>query len=628
EFDPLFFELSPREAEVTDPRQRLLLQEAWRALEDAGYGRQQLERDKVGMFVGVEQGDYQHLVGAAGGIVSNHDGILAARLAYVLNLRGPVMAINTACSSGLVAVHQACMSLRSGTSDTAIAAGVNLLFTPYPLVGMGQAGMLSSDGKCYAFDKRANGLVPGEAVVAVVLKRLSQAQADGDPIHAVIRGDGINFDGKTNGITAPNGAAQTRLVQDVYSRYGIDAGQVDYIVTHGTGTRLGDPVTFAASGLVSLVSLVQAMKHELIPPSLNCEQDTDYIDWDSSPFYVNKQARPWKRSAQGRWGAVSAFGMSGTNAHVVVQSHDLADEGDGSQGQDQGPGHPVVLALSAKTEAALQEKVRDLVEVLQTRDWSAHELKAMSLTLLTGRQHFAHRCAVVVHDREDALHVLKQAAGKEKLPNLFRGTVARDFSPQTVMLQHGQELLQRCADLRDGAASADDTAERNNLLAVADLYCLGYELAWHSLFGPTPPRRISLPTYPFARERYWVPSSLVMARARLGSPDAGQLHPLVHRNTSDLNEQRYSSRFTGQEFFLKDHLVQGQKVLPGVAQLELARTAVSQALGVQAVGHGVQLQGVVFARPVVVGDEGLEIHIALEPQESGAVAFEIYSGEG
>ncbi|RZK99960.1 MAG: SDR family NAD(P)-dependent oxidoreductase, partial [Rubrivivax sp.] len=380
--------------------------------------------------------------------------------------------------------------------------------------------------------------------------------------------------------------------------------------------------TFAASGLVSLVSLVQAMKHELIPPSLNCEQDTDYIDWDSSPFYVNKQARPWTRSAQGRWGAVSAFGMSGTNAHVVVQSHDLADEG-----QNQGPGHPMVLALSAKTEAALQEKVRDLVEVLQTRDWSAHELRAMSLTLLTGRQHFAHRCAVVVHDREDALHVLKQAAGKEKLPNLFRGTVARDFSPQTVLRQYGNELLARLADMQADDSSLDDDAARDSLCGVADLYCMGYELAWERLFGPTPPRRISLPGYPFARERHWVHESRVANRA--GSPvQTSQLHPLVHRNTSDLDEQRFSSSFTGQEFFFQDQPDQGPKMLPGLVQLELARAALILGQKAQSEGMAIQLEDVVFAHPVAIGAQGLEVHIALERQDAGVVAFEIYTGEG
>ncbi|MBO1583402.1 type I polyketide synthase, partial [Bacillus sp. XF8] len=392
EFDPAFFEISPREAQNMDPRQRLLLQEAWKALEDAGYGAKQIERQRIGMFVGVEGGDYKYLSGFNGPITSNHDAILAARLSYVLNLNGPNMAINTACSSGLVGLHQACQSLRVGDCDTAIAAGVNLILMPQTLEAIDQAGMLSPDGRCYAFDERANGMVPGEAVVAVVLKRLSQAQADKDPIYAVIRGSGINYDGKTNGITAPNGVVQAQLYRSVYDQYGIHPESLSYIVTHGTGTRLGDPVevnglrdafrsytekegfcaitsaktnfghTFAASGLVSLISLVQAMRHETIPASLHFEQENHYIQWKNSPFYVNKTNREWKDSAgQPRRGAVSAFGMSGTNVHLVVESYPKE-----TQVEKESSLPYYLLALSAKTEEALTEKIADLIAFLES----------------------------------------------------------------------------------------------------------------------------------------------------------------------------------------------------------------------------------------------------------------------
>ena len=283
------------------------------------------------------------------------------------------MAINTACSSGLVAAHQACLSLRAGECDTAIAAGVNVLTTAGSLHNMKQAGMLSARGQCRAFDREADGMVAGEAVVAIVLKRLSRAQADGDPIHAVILGSGINYDGKTHGITAPNAEAQRRLLRDVYARYNIDPSDLQYIVTHGTGTPLGDPIeidalrgafqestqhvqfcaltssksnlghTLAAAGLVSLVSLVQAMRHETIPASVNCEHPSDYIDWQKSPFYINRSNRQWPAHQRGgRLGAVSAFGMSGTNAHMVVRSYEL-EESRGHESAD-----PVLLVFRHK----------------------------------------------------------------------------------------------------------------------------------------------------------------------------------------------------------------------------------------------------------------------------------------
>jgi polyketide synthase PksN len=529
EFDPLFFEIAPKEAELMDPRQRLLLQESFKALEDAGYGSSQLSAHKIGMFVGVEQGDYQLLAGELGGITSNHDGILAARLSYCLNLRGPALAINTACSSGLVAAHQACQSLRSGECDTALAAAVNLILTPHNYIGMSQVGMLSPDGKCYAFDQRANGMVPGEAVVCVVLKRLSQAQAEGDAIQAVIRGSSINYDGKTNGLTAPSGAAQVELIRDTYLRAQVDPQAIEHIVTHGTGTRLGDPVeiqalreafrevqsaepycaltsiktnvghTFAASGLVSLVSLVQGMRNETIPASLNCEQLSDYIDWQQSPFYVSAQTRPWPKQAnRSRFGAVSAFGMSGTNAHMVVESYDQEGVA-GTPGAGSMPCYLVVL--SAKTETALLQRARDLIDVLkdERRDWSGAAVASLSYTLLMRRQHYAHRCALVVKDCAQAMALLEKVAGQEKLPTLLRGKVARDFSEQPLLREYADGLLGKLAALQD-----DPLRYQQSLTALADLYCHGYSLNWSSLYHHPPHSPLSLPTYPFAQDRYWV----------------------------------------------------------------------------------------------------------------------------
>ncbi len=526
EFDPQFFEISPKEATLMDPRQRLLLQEAWKALEDAGYGAAQVKHNRIGMFVGVEQGEYQWLVKEKGSITSNHNAVLASRLAYFLNLNGPVMAIDTACSSGLVAAHQAILSLRCHECDTAIAAGINLMLIPETFAGMEQAGMLSPDGKCFTFDQRANGLAPGEAVSAVVFKRLSQARADGDPIYAVVTGSGVNYDGKTNGITAPSGVAQTELIRAVYTRYKINPEEIEYVVTHGTGTKLGDPVevnalrdafkaytqkcgylavtstktnfghTFAASGLVSLICLVQALRHRVIPPSLHCEQENPYIHWKDSPFYVNKSKKLWPgHDGKNRMGAVSAFGMSGTNAHMVVQSF-CEDTGRGSVKQS--PYH--VLALSAKTQAALQEKLRDLIAVLEDKASESYSLSQISYTLLEGRQHFNFRCAVVVRDRCDAIPALKQAGGNEKLPNVFKGQVVKEFTGQKAMYQLADHMFKEVLSLQE-----DPDRYRDILLAFADLYCQGYELDWKLLYGDSRPYRIHLPTYPFAREHYWIP---------------------------------------------------------------------------------------------------------------------------
>ncbi len=637
EFDPLFFDISPREAETMDPRQRHLLQESWKALEDAGYGPRQLAQGKMGVFVGVEEGDYAFLA-PEGELTSNHNAILASRLAYLLDFRGPVMALNTACSSGLVAAHQACASLRNGECDTALVASVSLQLTPAGHIAMGQSGMLSSDGKCHVFDQRANGLVPGEAVVALVLKRLSRAEAQGDPIHAVIRASGVNYDGKTNGITAPNGVAQTELLASVYADARLDPGAIEYVVAHGTGTKLGDPVevsslqaafkratsrrgycaltstksnfghTFAASGLVSAVCLVEALRHEEIPPSLHCEQVNAYIAWDDSPFYVNQRRQAWPRQAgKTRLGAVSAFGMSGTNAHMVFAEY-------AGQRDDPAAAAPAyLLALSAKTEAALREKAVALSAALRTAEVRAAGLARVSHTLLDGRHPFAWRMAAVVRDVDDALLAFEQLLAGETGRNFWRGRAPQDFQGQKAIRKHAETLVAMSrTQLHDREAYGE------TLSALGDLYCQGYDLPWHRLLGEPQPRRIGLPTYPFARETYWAEKR----RDSSGDPAAARLHPLLDANMSTLREQRFGATFTGSEFWLADHRVHGERTLPAVGYLEMARAALEQSTPADERTGVVGLSHWVWLSPLAVGEAPRVVQVGLT-DEGGRVAFAV-----
>ncbi len=646
EFDPKFFEISPAEAEKMDPRQRLLLQEAWRALEDAGYGKTQITKQSVGMFVGVEQGDYQSLVDDSP-LTANHDGILAARLAYMLDLNGPALAINTACSSGLVAAHEACLSLRAGDCNTAIAAGVNVLLRPEGFVAMGQAGMLSPDGKCSAFSKNANGMVPGEAVVAIVLKRLSDAERDGDPIYGVIRGSGINYDGKTNGITAPSGKAQSALLNDVYKKSAISPANIEYVVTHGTGTRLGDPVeinalydvykptqqsniphcaltstksnlghTFAASGLVSLVSLLLSMRHETIPSSLHCDVESDYIPWADSPFYVNKQSKAWPKKDQPRLGALSAFGMSGTNAHMVVESYDEPVGEDTLSSTHQ----YYILPLSAKDKVALKTRVKELCVFLQDQNKSDINLLALSYTLFLGRHHFNHRAAVVVQDLDDAIHALGLLSNGERTPNVFSGEVDRDFVAQTGLMNFGEEQLFALSDRNE------ILNEQESVYTLSDLYCQGYELSWEKMFGVAPPIRKNLPTYPFSSDNYWVNSAVNLGTLlNSGNDNVSKIGAVIHQNTSTLSAQRYSSRFTGNEFFLRDHVVQGYKVLPGVTYFEMAISAALDAFDGVDESSLFKIENVVLLSPLSMLDDVVDVHISLQPEKESSAVFEISS---
>lgn len=634
EFDPLFFEISPHDAALIDPRQRLLLQEAWRALEDAAYGEHQLLKHTISLFVGVEAGDYGRLIAERNTLTANHEAILASRLAYVLNLSGGAIAINTACSSSLVALHQACQSLRTRECDTALVAGVNLLLSTQLYDQMAEAGMLAEQGVCYAFDQRAIGMVPGEAAVAVVLKRLSDALADGDPIRAVIAGSGINYDGKTQGITAPSGKAQTKLLQTVYERYNVNPDQLEYVVTHGTGTPLGDPVevnalcdafapftqrrqfcaltsnkpnvghSLAASGLVSVVNLVQALEHETIPPSVHAEQQSTYVNWASSPFFVNTAARPWpQREGTVRLGVVSAFGMSGTNAHVVIRGAEALPAA-----KDSPTFAYALLVVSAKTEAALRLQLQALIAALQAREWNQVDLQKMSHTLQSGRHHFAWRCCVVIKAKGDAVSLLQRCLDAGQGCANGYGQVSRSFTVDKDRLDQAHALLARTAK------GYEPEALSTTLETLGQRYCEGYDLPWELLFGDHLPARIHLPTYPFERERYWA----------IAQPTAQVLHPLVHRDTRTADRQRYSTLLTGDEKVLRDHRVSGARILPGVAHLEWARAAVQLWQGNDL---PVRLEQVAWLVPLVVDTE-LQVHIDLVPDGQERIAFHLYSGEG
>ncbi|WP_139488133.1 non-ribosomal peptide synthetase [Brevibacillus dissolubilis] len=524
EFDPPFFEISPREARTMDPRQRHLLQESWKALEDAGVGPDELARSTVGVFVGVEQGDY-HLVSEGGAITSNNDAILASRLSYFLNLSGPVLAMNTACSSGLVAIHQACASLRQGECDIAIVSAANFILSPESFVAMSQAGMLSKTGKCRTFDESADGMVPGEAVTVLVLKRMSQAERDGNSIYSLIVGSGINYDGKTNGITAPSGHAQQALISSIHQKYNIHPADIGHIVTHGTGTRLGDPVevnalasafgeagageqakwcaltstktnighTFAASGLVSLIALSESIRHGLIPPSLHCEHDSDYINWDDSPFYVNKALKKWPYSGnRTRMGAVSAFGMSGTNAHVVIREYVPKTY----VAPTPAPGY--LLVLSAKTQEALHKRIASMIEMFEREDISPAMLARISDTLITGQHHFRHRCAIVVTSAREALDLWRGVLNGALVGRTYSGLVGRDFTAEPLVTQ---EVASKSRQLIEAGIGPE--AYLQCLTDLAQRYSEGYDLSWQKQDKQAVAKGIALPPYPFAAKRYW-----------------------------------------------------------------------------------------------------------------------------
>ena len=356
EFDPLFFGISPREATSMDPQQRLMLELCWEALEDAGIPPGSLRGTNTGVFAGAIWSDYASLLyrGGPGGldqytVTGSHHSIIANRISYLLGLQGPSLTLDSACSSGLVVAHLASDSLRRGESRVALAGAVNLNILPESAIGVSRFGALSQDGHCYTFDARANGYARGEGGVVIVLKTLSRAIADGDPIHAVIRGSAVNNDGASNGLTAPNRAAQEAVLREAYARAGVALSAVQYVEAHGTGTPLGDPIEAralgavlgtgrpaeaplligsvktnvghleGAAGLAGLAKTVLAIERRRLPASLNFESPNPRAPLAEMGLAVPTAARPWPSPEQPLTAGVSSFGLGGTNSHVVLQ---------------------------------------------------------------------------------------------------------------------------------------------------------------------------------------------------------------------------------------------------------------------------------------------------------------------
>ncbi len=363
QFDPQFFGISPREVERMDPQQRLVLEVAWEAIENAGLAAGALSGTQTGVFMGVGNYDYCRILTKDINLVNAYDGtgntlsITANRLSYLLNLRGPSTVIETACSSSLVALHFACRSLQTGESDLCLVGGASLMLSPEPFIAYSHARMMAPDGRCKTFDARADGYVRGEGCGMVVIKRLSDAVRDHDNILAVVQGTAINQDGLSNGLTAPNGPSQQAVIRQALKNAGVSPADISYVETHGTGTSLGDPIEVkslkavlmgdrqpdqpcwigsaktnighleAASGIVGLIKVVLAMQHQEIPPHLHFEQLNPYISLKGTTFQIPTERQPWIVNSGRRLAGISAFGFGGTNCHVILEDFSLGSHG-------------------------------------------------------------------------------------------------------------------------------------------------------------------------------------------------------------------------------------------------------------------------------------------------------------
>jgi amino acid adenylation domain-containing protein len=571
EFDYGFFRLSPKEASLMDPNQRLALMAAWEAVEEAGYGGTRIAGSKTGVFFGfaphvkdtyaryIMEFDPLSLVDAD---LGNVQSVLTGRISYLMDLKGPSMIVDTACSSSLTAVHLAVQAIRNGDCDMALAGGINLLTLPVNILDK-PAGIGSADARTRTFDHLSEGTALGEGVATMLLKPLKAALRDGDHIHAVIKGTAVNQDGSSAGLSAPNPAAQQQVLLQAWDDAGIDPESIGYIEAHGTATPLGDPIEVRAlnsafskrtskkhfcalssvksnmghlshaAGMAGLLKAVLAMKHGELPPTINLQRPNEKVDFINSAVYINARAHKWEAGAQPRRCGISAFGISGTNAHVVLEE---APTVPAAPTQTTAGLH--VLALSARTPSALKALVQAYAD--QVGDFTAEELAAVCYTANTGRGHYACRLTLTAADPADFQAKLRELATVDftaaERPWLTYG-VHRMVPGDRKQLEPGDltnaakvELGRRAGALIE-QFRASDKRDGNVLEQLCRTYAAGADLNWEALYQGEAHRKISLPTYPFEGTRCWIdiPDAVEeLPAAEINSPE-GVFYSVIWR---------------------------------------------------------------------------------------------------
>ncbi|MEM6602158.1 MAG: beta-ketoacyl synthase N-terminal-like domain-containing protein, partial [Verrucomicrobiota bacterium] len=528
QFDPLFFNISPRVAENMDPQTRLFLEESWKALEDSGYVPHGLsKKERVGVFAGVFWTDYQLYRATLNQTqTSSFVSSVANTVSYHLDFSGPSIGLDTQCSSSLTAIHLACESIQKGESSMALAGGVNLSLHPSKYTWLSSSLFLSSKGKCESFGAGGDGYVPSEGVGVAVLKPLSKAQRAGDHIYGVIKGTAINHGGKSSGFTVPNPKAQAEVIVEAMKRAGVQAEEISYLEAHGTGTSLGDPIEIAglskafergnhdqagqwcsigslksnighaesAAGIGGVTKVLLQLKHGQLVPSLHSGTLNPNIDFGKTPFRVQQVLADWEtEGGRPRMAGVSSFGAGGSNAHVIIEEY---QEERGMQHEALKQEGPFIIPLSAKNEERLEELVRKLLDYLNGQSAIVNpQLSDLAYTLQMGREAMESRLALVVNELEE-LKMRLAGYQKGERKDLLIGDVKKDQS---------DFLLEGAA----GKGYIEIAVKNKESKSLAQLWVKGVEIDWDLLYEEgQKPNKVSLPTYPFARKHYWFKTAM------------------------------------------------------------------------------------------------------------------------
>jgi iturin family lipopeptide synthetase A len=640
-FDAAFFKISPKEAMYMDPLQRIFLETTYEAIEDAGYGGPKLYGAKVGVFVGkdhtnstmykyVTKPDEMQLTGTWAGI-------LASRISYIFNFRSPSIVIDTACSSGLVAVYEACRALNNKECDLAIAGGIQVaIFADKKGEPSSMEMVESSDDHVRTFDKDASGTIWGEGAGALILKPLDKAIADRDRIHAVIKGGAVNNDGASSGIAAPNAEAQKELLIKAWKEAQIDPETISYIEAHGTGTKLGDPIEIkgitaafaefttkkqfcgigsvktnlghlvAASGLASAIKVILALKNKEIPPSINFHSPNPYINFLHSPVYVNDRFRPWDTmNGAPRRAGISAFGFSGTNCHVILEEAPVLAGSEPILPQNP----PGILTISARNKNILQELVKRYHQFLeQTLET---DLRNICYTANTGRGHYNYRIALIAANMEDLKQKIARLRetdpGEMREWGIFYG--GHKIVPDHKTDRAENEITEN--ERRRLSANANQKLREylsngGGMLVAAEfpefaaglcrLYIQGADVAWDELYQDQGFWKISLPVYPLERIKCWAPPNTTeISGLQISSQP---IHPLLHKLLADsLDLKIYTTEFTvDKQWVLNEHRVLNYYIAPGTTYLEMARVAAEAYYD----DSFIELRDFMFIHPLVV----------------------------
>lgn len=643
-FDAAFFGIPPKEATYMDPQHRQCLEVAWEAMEDAGYGGDSLKGSRTGIYIGKEGTNYSFYRHNSEAdpmqLTGSWESLMVSRISHLFDFRAPCMVVDTACSAGLVSVHLAIQSLLSGDCDQVLAGGVNLSiegeFNPQFQGGVSLKDVESEDGTIRTFDAKAKGTVWGEGVGFVLLKPVAQAIKDGDTIQAVIKASAINNDGASTSITAPRSETQESVIIDAWKKANIPPSTLTYVEAHGTGTVLGDPIELkalsnafrqftsknqfcaigslktnmghlvASSGIASLIKVIKSIQHKEIAPTINFETPNPYVNFMESPVYVNDKLQPWETEGEPRRAAISSFGFSRTNCHMVVEEPTKLE-----QYEEQKDWY--CFTISAKNRNVLKQYLEKYVTYLENAEWT---LGNLCYTTNVGRGHYDHRIAILARSKEELRLKLQHLMSEEEKSGVFSGNfqIVSEKKKQLEdyeISKHRQGQLSEIANKRlleyQNTAGIDD---RYRLLEeICQLYVTGAQIEWQLYYQGERRRRIPAPVYPLERTRYWAP----IKKTKVSQIGEESLHPLIEKKINETDERTiYKSIFrVDKQWVLKDHRIGSKAVLPGTSYIEMVRFAVNNQYSLRQF----TVQQLTFLAPMIVDDDR-EVVTQLELHES------------